>query len=297
MLVAGIAAQSCKETELGVELPYAGDRLVVYSELSPEKSVSLYLNQTYPPTGKFTVKEGLEGAKVILIENGMFKETLIAGDVGTYISPSGLKPKVGFTYSFQLVLKGYPDVNTTPVVIPSGVSGINLKLGKDTIPSVNTGNVARKLDVTWFDKKEHQNDYLVTIEGTYEGQYLGTSTFLMGKDADVEDGCSLKRTRQRYIFRDICVNEQKISGTFGLETYGFLQDRNIPSGSRRRNVDEYRIIIADISESYFRYLQDELQPTDIFLAFQLPQSRYSNVNNGYGVVVAYNQSEFVLSVR
>ena len=270
--------------------------MVVYSELSPDRTVSLYLNRTYPPTGKFTVKKGLEGARVSLSENGVFKETLLYADSGIYRSPSGFKPKVGFSYSFEVTLEGYPDIRTAPVLIPSEVLGITLQLGRDSIPSRNIGNIVRELEVSWLDRSEEKNDYLVTIEGNYQKQNLLPSTYRLGKNSEVEDGCSFSRNLGRYVFRDVCSTTERTEATFAVETFGFIQDPN--SGDiRRRSVEEYRIRIANMSDSYLRFLRDGVQPFELFLAFQLPQSRYSNVNNGHGVVIGYNETVFVLDAK
>ena len=290
-----VLSQSCQETELGVNLPYEGDRLVLYADLSPDKTVTLRINKTYPPTGKFTVKSGMPGANVQLFENGIFKERLAYSDSGNYVAKS--KPKVGFTYSFKATLMGFPDVETTPVTIPQNMNNPKAVLGRDSTASINIGNTVRKLTVEWTDSESISNDYLVVVEGRYQGKYLGISTFNMGKDVEIEGGCSFGRTLQRYVFRDLCFPLQKFSTNFGVETRGFLQDRTLPPGASRKTVDEYRVSIANISDSYFRFLQDELQPTDIFLAFQLPKSRFSNVKNGYGIIIASNETVFNLKAK
>lgn|GEM_PF-3968542 len=187
-------------------------------------------------------------------------------------------------------------MSTQPVVIPQKVAEPQVVLQKDTIPSILTG-VARQLDVAWKDAENSPDDYLVTIQGFYQNQYLSLSGFNIGKDGEIEDGCSFTRNRLRFVFRDICFPAQTFKTSFGLISSGFLQNRNLPPGTRRRDVDFYRVSIANVSESYVRYLRDELQPTDIFLAFQLPQSRFSNVKNGYGIIVAANETVFFVKAK
>ncbi|MEZ4905991.1 MAG: DUF4249 family protein [Spirosomataceae bacterium] len=297
-LLCVILLQECQKRELKVELPYDGDKLVIFSELNPDRVVSLYLNQTYPPTGKFTVKKGLSGAEVDLLENGIFKERLTYADSGVYVSKMGLKPKTSQSYSFKVKLKGYLDADTQPVEIPQSVLNPEVVLGKDTIPSVYISKAARKLELEWIDNENGKNNYIVIIEGKYQNQDLGTSSFRIGKDSEVEDGCSFSRNRNRYVFQDVCFPNQKLKTSFGLDTFGALQ--NLPTsytGSRLRDADAYKVSIANISESYFRWLQDELQPEGVFLAFQTPQNRFSNVNNGYGIVIASNTTTFWLSAK
>jgi len=107
VLLAALLLQSCQETELGKDLPYEGDRLVLYSELKPDEVVKLRLSKTYPPTGKFTVTLGLACASVKLFENGLYKAQLAYSDSGNYVAPAGLKPKTGGAYSFEVSLAGF----------------------------------------------------------------------------------------------------------------------------------------------------------------------------------------------
>jgi len=297
VLLALLLLQECQKRELGIEIPYDGDKLVIFSELNPDRVVSLYLNQTYPPTGRFTTKQGLAGAEVDLLENGIFKERLTYSDSGIYVSKMDLKAKVGSFYSFKVKLSGYPDADSQPVEIPQGVLNSKVALGKDTIPSTFTGEVARKLEVEWADVESRRNYYVVGIDGEYKNQFLLVNTFIIGKDGEVEDGCSFRRNRNRFVFQDVCFPLQKIKTNFGIAPNGFLQGLNNGFGNARRDTDAYKISIANISGSYFRWLQDELQPEDIFLAFQTPQNRFSNVNNGYGIVLASNTTTFWLSAK
>ncbi len=292
-----VLLQSCQETELGADLPYEGDRFVLYAELKPSEVVKLRLSKTYPPTGKFTVTSGLAGASVKLFENGLFKTQLAYSDSGNYVAQSGLKPKIGFAYSFEVALTGFPSANTQPVVIPQNVANAQAVLQKDTIASILTGAITRQLDVEWKDAENSPNDYLVTIEGLYQNQDLGLGGFNIGKDGEVEDGCSFARNRLRFVFKDNCFPAQTFKTSFGLNSFGSLQNSNLASGTRQRNVDFYRVSIANVSESYFRFLQDELQPTDIFVAFQLPKSRFSNVKNGYGIILAANETIFFVKAK
>jgi hypothetical protein len=297
LFLGAILLQECQKRELDVALPYDGDKLVIFSELNPDKSVRLYLNQTYPPTGKFTVKQGLAGAEVDLLENGIFKERLTYSDSGLYVSKIGFKPIIGNFYSFEVKLNNYPNTSTQPVEIPQSVVKVKVVFGKDTVPSTFTGENARKLEVEWDDVESRRNYYVVGIDGEYKNQFLLVNTFVIGKDGEIEDGCSFRRNRNRFVFQDICFPLQQVKANFGIAPNGFLQGLNNAFGDARRNADAYKVSISNVSESYFRWLQDELQPEDIFLAFQLPKSRFSNVNNGYGIVVASNTTTFYLSAK
>lgn len=287
----------CQKKEINTELPYIGDKLIVFCELNPEKIVSVYLNKTYPALGKFVVSQGLEGAKVDLLKDGIFVERLSYSDSGKYVSKLKIKPQFGSYYSFEVKMNNYPELTTQPVEIPSSVISPKVILAKDTISSTFSGEVARKLEVKWDDVESRKNYYLVSIDGQYENQFLLVNTFIVGKDGEVEDGCSFRRNRNRYIFQDACFSLQTMNVGLGLSSKGFLQNLNNSSTNARRDADSYKVSVSNISESYFRWLQDETQPEDILLAFQLPKNRFSNVNNGYGIVVASNTSTFYLNAK
>lgn len=292
-----IINQGCQKREINKELPYIGENLVVFCELNPDKLVSIYVNKTYPPTGKFVVNQKLDGAKVDLFENDILIERLSYSDSGKYISKNNIKPKPGSFYSFEVKLSNFPPLSTQPVEIPQNVVKSKVFFGKDTIASTFSGEIARKLDVEWDDVDNRQNYYLVGIDGEFENQFLLVNTFIVGKNGELEDGCNFRRNRNRFVFQDLCFPLQTVKVNFGLSTKGFLQNLNNSSINAHRDADSYKISISNISESYFRWLQDEIQPEDIFLAFQLPKNRFSNVKNGYGVVVASNATTFLISTK
>lgn len=287
--------ESCKERDLGIVLPFQENKMVVYSDLNPNRVVEVYINKVYPSTGKYTILNGLPGANVILYEDGKVIETLMYSDSGRYVSLKKTQPKTGSHYFFEITLEGFPKTSTLPVEIPLGFENKEIVLSKDSVASMLSGKNAKILKLKW--KTMSKNNCLVKIEGEFNKQYLSISSYNVGKDYDIEDGCSLSRSSNRYIFNNECFNKNEYVNEFGLDTYGFLQNIKDPFADIKRYVDTYKISISTISDSYFKYLYYEEQPSDLFLAFQLPKNRFSNVKNGYGVVIASNTSTFILSVK
>jgi hypothetical protein len=280
----------CQKRDLGVDLLFEGERLVVYSELIPDKPVSLYLNQTYPPTGKFTFKNGVAGAEISLMENGIFKSRLTYRDSGTYIS--SYQPIAGKSYSFIINHTRFPSAFTEQVKVPLKPIVTKITLQNELLNSINDGEKLRKIEVKWQNEPQRKAEYLVKITGEYKKDFLAINVFNIDKDSETEDPCSFNRSSNRFVFNSACFSEQEISTSFGAADYGFLQNPNVRD--LRRDVDAYNVVIASISESYTQFLKEEIQPSDIFLAFQIPKTRYSNVQGGYGIVIASNSFEKLL---
>jgi hypothetical protein len=58
LLLLVIFFNNCRKVELSVDLPYQGDRLVVYSLIAPTEIITVKVTKTYPPTGKITYIDG-----------------------------------------------------------------------------------------------------------------------------------------------------------------------------------------------------------------------------------------------
>jgi Domain of unknown function (DUF4249) len=277
--------QSCKEVKLHITLPYEGKKLVVYANLSPDNAISLYLSGTFPPTGNIKIPPGLAGAQVSLFENDIFKSKLVYADSGNYVSP--IKPQVGSSYRFEISLDGYPAVSSASVEIPTKVNSASFYLG-NVIGSVPGPGEIRKFDVEWTDKDSRPNDYIVKIQGLYKSQLAAIYVDQAGKESEIQDGCSFMTIESGYIFRDICFPLQTFKTSFGVAESGQIIEKTV-------KIDSYKVDIANISASYFEYLQNAEEPFGVYRAFTIPKTRYTNIKNGYGVVVASNTTSFFVN--
>ncbi len=110
LLLLVICFNNCRKVELSVDLPYKGDRLVVYSLLDPTEIITVKVTKTYPPTGKTTYIDGIADADILLFENDKLVERLKSTKNGIYKSETNFKPKEKLAYSLKISAKGFPSV-------------------------------------------------------------------------------------------------------------------------------------------------------------------------------------------
>ncbi len=297
LLCLSILFCACKKTNLGIILPYEDKKLVVYSELSPDKNIGLYLNRTYPPTGDIKVLAGLSGAKITLFEDGISKGQLSYIDSGNYTIP--IKPVAGKSYFFKISLDGYSTTVSEGVEIPKAVTEIKITFGETLYNTSSYYENIRRCGVEWKDNNSQKdNSYLVSIDGLYKNVDVYNYVESIGSQADVENGCSFSTIQNGFLYRGLCYDTQAVKVELGVSSSGILQQNIIATNEKvgqSVKVELYRVFIRAVSDSYYQYLRTETEPLGILKAFSIPQTRYSNIKNGYGIVVAHNRT--MITVR
>jgi hypothetical protein len=280
------------QRDLGVELPFEGNKLVIYGLISADSAVSVKIDKTSSPTGTFMYGEGVNEAVVALFEEDVFVENLTHTIKGIYRSPSGFKPKVGKGYSLKVMAEGFPPAETAVEVIPRKVTITNI-LFQDTVSSPFTGETAQRLRFTFTDDEQEGELYYGRIEGQYQGKFVALNTFRPDRPLEgSEDICSFKSEDNQYILSDICFNGQSFTFDIGVATSGALQDNTGTDKRLGQNVecDQIFLRFRKISKAYRNYLyRAGWEDEGFFKAFTTPVREYTNVKGGYGLWAAYSE--------
>ena len=284
------------QRELGIDLPYEGDRLVIFGLISADSTIAVRIQKTGPPTGRFIYSESIVANAVTrLFENGVFMEQLQHTADGNYLSPSGFKPKVGKGYSLKVAAPGLPNAETGVEVIPSAVK-IDSHVFRDTIASpLNADDNSRKLTFVFTDDAREVNFYSAQIIGQYKGNFVALNTFYIGRPLEVsEDLCSFLADDNQYVLQDGCFNGRSFSTDLGVSTSGNLQDTTGTGKSRGQKLacDQILLRFRKVTRTYRDYLRLSGFDEDGFLrAFTLPTREFTNVKGGYGLWAAYSEDE------
>ncbi len=285
-----IVCQGCQR-DLGVELPYEGNRLVVFGLISADSVVSVRIDKTAPPTGVFLYSDSVSDATATLFEDGVFVENLNYIGKETYRSPSGFKPKAGKAYFLKVTVDGFPPVETEPEVVPSEVKIEGYVFG-DTIDNIFTGE-ARRLTFTFSDEQKEGDFYNAHIVGQYKGNLVTLNTFVAGRPLEAsEDLCGFRSENNRYVLQDICFNGQLFSYNLGVATGGSLQEFKGPGERPRGQVkcDKILLRLMKISKAYRDYLfVADREQEGFFSAFTIPIREFTNIKGGYGLWAAYSE--------
>jgi hypothetical protein len=292
--VAAILLGGCQK-ELGYDLPYAGDRLVIYGFLSPDRVVGVNIGKSYPPTGDYLFEDGIANATVALYEDDVLLEHLVHTERGNYVSGSGYRPQVGKAYFIKVTAEGFPPAETLPEVIPSQV-GVDSFTFRDTVISpLNEDFPALRLSFSFTDTPGQVNYYNPDVVVYYQGEVLGVNVFDLDRAMGVEDMCAYYDGIY-FLVRDLCFADQSFTLNLGVESRGAVQREGyvVPPDSIRKHggnprFDRAELYLNSITRNYYEYLKTSYQPEGIDLAFNGPRPQHTNVKGGYGILAAYNR--------
>jgi hypothetical protein len=283
------------QKELGYELPYAGDRLVIHGFLSPDRVVLVNIGKSYPPTGDHSFTGGITNATVALYEDGVFLENLVHTAKGDYLSAGNYRPRVGKAYHVEVTAGGFPPAETLPETIPAP-AGVDSFTFRDTVISpLNEDFPALRLSFSFTDTPGQVNYYRPGVVVYYQDKVLGVNVFDLDRAMGVEDMC-VYHDGINFLVRDLCFADQSFTLNLGVETRGSVQrdEATISIDSLRKyggnpRFDRAELYFSSITRNHYEYLKTSYQPEGIELAFNGPRPQHSNVKGGYGILAAYNR--------
>ena len=287
-----LAMVSCTK-DLGFDLPYEGDRLVLYGVLSPDSVATLRVSQTYPPTGRYMYGRWILTAVVRLYEEGVLVEQLRHQSDGRYVSESTFKPKPGKSYHYIVSNAGFPDVQSLPERVPEPIRIDRYQFDESIQAAVNPGVPARKLICQFMDPEQPNDYYSLQLSGYSDGQPVAVNSFGLDRPDEFEDGCGFRSNGQsnEYNLSDICFSGQTTAIRVGVELEGPVQ----PGGSNG-SVNKVVLTLRRANRGYFEYNRTFNANEGFLLAFQPPQVRYSNVRGGYGIILTYSKDQVVINL-
>ncbi|TDB58084.1 DUF4249 domain-containing protein [Arundinibacter roseus] len=282
---------SCKERPLDFELPYAGDRLVIFSQTKAGDTLKVEVQKTYPPTGQSTYSKGITTATVKVFDKKGYVETLRHVENGTYISSNGLIWKENETYKIEAEAPDYPKITTDLETMPSAPTILSYEFSKDIDSRYNPGTPSRELIIKIQDTNPNDSDYyMVIIKREVGKEIIGVNEFDLDKSSEFEDPCEFRYVGT-FVFPDLCKNNAILTFRKGLElTYTY--SKNIDPKAR----DKIIIYTRKISKNYYEFCKTYYEEDDLIVAFKTPYPRYSNINEGFGIFATYTetQKEFIL---
>lgn len=312
-----LLTQSCNYDDT-LNLEIKENKLVLNAVLVANETPVVYVGKTFSPTGKIPDDHNVIDAEVTLFENNNAVGSLIFQKNGIYALPN-VKLKVGNSYFFKVRAKGYPDTYNTPVLIPKNVESNSVIFDNKTVyPSTGynssdmDSNKARLLSVKLSDNI-NEKYYGIGIKGTKGGSDVWGNIYPIEtgkfdfyklntdcyKLVSLVDDVSYYQTQKSQIplilYSTSCFGTEKKMGVV-VETYGTVQTPNKDGWYYNSTIDRLEATIVTLSEEYFNYAKNIKVIEGIDNAFFEPKRVYTNVVNGYGVVVAINKKVVVFNL-
>lgn len=279
--------------KINIELPYSASKFVIYAELSPDQPVSVKLDRTYPPTGKFLFDDTyLKTVKAELFEDGAKVEELKKGDVTNifYASPD-FRPKEGKSYVIKVNGGGLPEAVSEPQNIPQNLS-LTASFSDETVVSpLNPSIPARLLNVRFKREKSENPYYVAEIIGLYNGKETSSSVSLSKIPTEFGDPCGFVMSSRLIFLKGECYNKEENEIPFFIELIGGVQGPNSPGNQR---INSLRVKISTVNDFYYDFYINYSSPDGIFKAFEPTRPTVTNIIGGYGAVLGKNESEVIL---
>lgn len=284
---------SC-EKALNVTLPYEGNKFVVFGELSPQSTVSVQIERTFPPTGEVTFSnEYLNTTKVVLIEDNQEIELLKrVGSSTVFTSANFYKPKLGKTYKIRVEAPDFLIAVSEPVVIPPPIKITNFGFAEKEVFSPLNQQVPTKLLSINFDKLPATATYFVAeIVGLYNQNSTSANVISDMTIPDFGSPCAFTFNSRKQIFNSECFNKQQNTVSFFVELEGTAEIST--NQFQRKEIDAVSIKLSSTTKFYLEFYS-QLRPTEgIFKAFETSRATVTNIKNGYGAILAKNETAVI----
>jgi len=116
----------CAETNLNLNIPYSGDKLVLWGKLKAGSPIRLQVTKTFNPVGAIPDDVAVLDAKVVLLKNGKQYVELspMTGKKGVYMSDSVVE--AGATYIVKASAPTLPTAESAPIAVPFDLPNITI---------------------------------------------------------------------------------------------------------------------------------------------------------------------------
>lgn len=314
-----LVTQNCSYDDT-LSLEIKEKKLILNAVLVANEIPLVYVGKNFSPTDNVPNNHYVMDAEVILFENNSSVGLLTHQKNGVY-TLQNLKLKVGNSYFFKVKAKDYPDTYNTPVLIPKNVESNSVTFDNKTVyPRPDAGFYSneyadeykfRLLSVKLSDNI-NEKYYGIGIKGTKNGSPISGSAypievgtqFFSKLNTDCYKYISLledfsydltqKPYRPSILYSTSCFGKEKTMGVV-VPTSGTVQTPN-DNDVYRSTIDRLEATIVTLSEEYFNYAKNVKVIEGLDNAFFEPKPVYTNVVNGYGVVVAINKKVVVFNL-
>jgi hypothetical protein len=293
----------CKVTDLNLDIPYAGDKLVLWGKLKAGAPIRIQVTRTSNPVGAIPEDVTVSDAEVELLVDG--KESIelseLASEKGVYVSDRLIQ--AGATYIVKASAPILPTAESAPVSIPSDLPDVTVERTRN-VPGEINHQTAQDLVSLYFTEQQAETEsyYTLTFLSYYEKDTLpaysyGATDNIPAKEEDCHTwatekistyynealGRTLDRSASLFLMKSKCLPDPKNAIKFYVET-GKGDPQRDPQWASKVTMR-----IEVVTKEAFDYAKIEYdQPEGADLLVLPPQRALTNIKNGYGLIFASN---------
>ncbi len=280
MLLPLLLLLSCQKT-LSPDLFYEGDKMVLHAILDPNAAFQAQLTVSRPPVGLQEDRAYVRGASAQLVGDTGDVLPLEEQGEGIYAAPLNWRPQAGRHYYLTASAAGFPDLATAPVLVPVAPA-VSQFAFEDSAFIPNSSNNSG-VEIHFSVSHDPSTPEYFHFEARFVWDSLIDSFVFLSAQEVLAGNVSCGYEEGAFL-SDACF----VANPFALSFRTAIQAAPFTNERPRR----IEFVVAQTSESYFRYYELLNQPEDIELAFSEPKPSYSNVQGGYGLLAARHERLF-----
>ena len=294
----------CKETNLDLNVPYSGDKLVLWGKLKAGAAIRIQVTKTFNPVGVIPSDVTVPDAKVVLLKNGKEQIELspLNSQKGIYVSDRLIE--AGASYIVKASTATLPMAESAPIMVPSGLPDIRIKRTRDVPGEINHQTPQDLLTLQFNEQDRNVERYFSLLflshyeKDTVSASPYGATDNIPAKEEDCHTwsrekmstyynevaGITFDRFASVFLMKSTCLPDSKTPIKFYIETgSGTLNDN-----SKRALKVTMRVEV--VTKEAFDYAKIEYdQPEGVDHLVLPPQRALTNIKNGYGLIFASNE--------
>lgn len=298
-----LLAAGCRETTLHLNIPYAGDKLVLWGKLKAGSPVRIQVTRTFNPVGAIPEHVTVSNAKVELVVDGNENIELspLAGERGVYVSGHLVEP--GASYIVKASAPTIPAAESAPVAIPLDLPDITAERIRNVPGEINHQTPQDLVSLYFTEPDEAERYYALTFLAYFEKDTLSGSPYgavdnIPAKESDCHTWArekigtfyveALEREFDRFatlfLMKSKCLPGPKVPLKFYIETSKGNSQRDPQWASK------VTMGIEVVTKEVFDYAKIEYdQPEGMDHLVLPPKRAFTNIKNGYGLIFASNE--------
>lgn len=232
----------------------------------------------------------IDDAEILLYKNAILSDSLAYNG---YEYESKVLAAVGEKYTFEAKLKGFNSISSTNIIPDKAILG-DCTISDSNIWLDEEDLLNQKVQVSIQDEDPGDNYYEIFLFGKYIDNWSQEKVtriiFPYSDDAVIEEEALNSVYPETLVFSD------KFFNNSGIKLNIYYKQPNLNYGNGNITYLDYSLIVVvrSITKEYYIYTKKLYlhlwnQENDIWYGLGEPVQMYTNIENGYGIFIGYNE--------
>ncbi|MCX7985403.1 MAG: DUF4249 domain-containing protein [Bacteroidales bacterium] len=261
ILTLSVVACEIQEKKINRQLPFEGERLVVYGIITTNKGVEVTVLKSLP-LNCFSCPNTVNNAKVYLYENNELLTELISSDGINFYTSDEIKPSTQNSYYIEVTAPNLP------------------KARSSTIQPIESPTI----DTAYIKFENH----LTILSFSFFKPYSKTRYYNYAIEALKKNGQKVDIRKKYFHYHSTMqINEM---GNIFRETKFYIE---------KNNISNIKFFLFQIDEQIFKFLksQYDFESTYDEPYSDMPFPIYSNISGGYGIFGSVGADSILLEIK